>query len=419
MAESYTTPKEFPEQTELAETDELMVTDTNAASKRFLISRLWTWIWNKIQQNTLATLNNSSNVPVRSSAVNGALERYERIVYLDEDYASYTNDEFVAHLITTYTVPNGRSVTFIFNNNYGKRVGIKDFLGGSTQYDFICGKCTLTRFANGQFSIIYDINTYYIGSYRYYENILAEYSITTTGQGKWNYYVKNADLNTALSEYDINYSNTVIRDFNLAIPEKGKEKLYLIPANGTQSNKPDSSTVQWYLRASRKPVISGISNEQRVIQQAICFSGASHEIKNYIRTATSTDGTTWEWGAWEKVTTATDLNNALANLPKVIKTQINANKTLTLTHNTDTSNMFIWRVSIQGNIGQGYASYIIQGYGAGTSTRDHIFTHYQGTAITIAQADNVITITNTNNLSGIAKVVIEVLEGEAPTITTN
>lgn len=111
-----------------------------------------------------------------------------------------------------------------------------------------------------------------------------------------------SQINGALAEYNIQYDTTVVRDFDLAIPSLGKSKLYLIPANGTQQNKPDTTTVQWFLRASRKPVLTGISNEQRVIQEAICFSGENHEIKYFIRTATSNDNDlNWSWGTWKKI----------------------------------------------------------------------------------------------------------------------
>ncbi len=175
--------------------------------------------------------------------------------------------------------------------------------------------------------------------------------------------VKSSAVNAALSEYDIKYDTTVIRDFNLAIPALGKEKLYLIPANGTQQNKPDSTTVQWLLRVNRKPVQSGISNEQRVIQEAICFSGAGHEIKYFLRTATSSDnGITWEWGTWEKVVTESEISNNRGVLEKTVTINHGNNVHTVVTLNTEGT----YLLHASGNNYGGYLGFVTSGYNSRT-----------------------------------------------------
>ena len=175
-----------------------------------------------VSRSTDTVTYSDGSTSYNKNGVDGALARYERIVYLDEDYASYTNDEWVLHLTAAYNVKNGSSVIFIFNSAYLKRVRIVDFLGGNVPYDFICGKCILTRFGSGQISIIYDINTYYLNATeRYYENILSEFSITASGQGKWNYYVKDTDLNNALTKYvnvNLRFSGIVNANETKTIP---------------------------------------------------------------------------------------------------------------------------------------------------------------------------------------------------------
>ena len=205
---------------------------------------------------------------------------------------------------------------------------------------------------------------------------------------------------TDLTNLDTLYIPSVT-DANICVLDKRGVKSWRVYGSNTPT--PATYFVTSYYTAEA---------QRRIIQIAYLTSSSSNATPTqYMRYGISTDNINWTWGDWQKLTTESDC--------KYIKTTINANKTLTLTHSTDTNNMFLWRVSLQGNIGQAYASYLIQGYGAGGSSRDHIFTHFQGTAITITQTDNVITITNTNNLNGKANVVIEVLEGEAPTVTTN
>lgn len=127
-----------------------------------------------------------------AAQVNGALTNYVNSKLLEG--GTYTINEFVNLLISQQNVTTVKK--YIFDPSYGNRICIKDFLGGTTQYDFISGDVTVTRYSTGQFSLIFNINTYYIGSNRYFENLLVEYSFTGTGNYIWTKYTTNNDLDS-------------------------------------------------------------------------------------------------------------------------------------------------------------------------------------------------------------------------------
>lgn len=103
------------------------------------------------------------------------------------------------------------------------------------------------------------------------------------------------------------------RDFNTCIPPVGKREIYFIPV-ANQSNAPIPN-YNWILEVDNKNVIPTVSSEYRISQLATAYSGANPDIK-YTRNGSSNDGITWTWGNWQKLTTNTDLNNALTDYAK-------------------------------------------------------------------------------------------------------
>lgn len=122
-----------------------------------------------------------------------------------------------------------------------------------------------------------------------------------------------------------------ISDCNNAYPdENGKKETYF--ADGTAINTPSNSLL-WFIESER----FFYSNNWRITQVAISQSAsATNKPQQYIRHGTYVpSSSTWTWGEWEKVTTETDVNNALAKYGKIQKVRLVSKTTRTFTLETN------------------------------------------------------------------------------------
>ena len=164
-----------------------------------------------------------------------------------------------------------------------------------------------------------------------------------------------------------------------------------ISTNLNTSDTPYNYTTGYILRRSNSDVV-------------ITLYSVNNDTPTTYTNSTVDGGNTWS--GWASSVKNTDIGQF-----KYVAGSIPASGTLQIVHN---GVPFAYMVFVQGNMGWAYASYIVQGYGTGTTDRDHFFTLQNGNEITAKIVNNSFVVTNTS--TSIVEVRVIVFMGELPTL---
>ena len=115
---------------------------------------------------------------------------------------------------------------------------------------------------------------------------------------------------------------------------------------------------------------------------------------------------TYTWLNWKTTILDTNLGQF-----KYIAGSIPASGTLQI---VNSGNPFAYIVSAQGTFGESYASYIVQGYGGGTTIRNHFTSLQNGEHLAAKIVDNAFVITSTTTAT--TAVAVIVLMGDPPAL---